>query len=109
MGQRKVEGDQEQGDEQEKGNEEKDLQERDKVEEVCEETTEMNVEQRLPVLASWTQTVKYITESSVFIDEAGFHINMKANRAWDPRGQMIVVTTLRQKHLHIPLLVPYHL
>ncbi|KAG2192489.1 hypothetical protein INT47_002168 [Mucor saturninus] len=49
--QRKEEGDQEQGDNQENGDKEKELQERDEVEEVCEETTEMNNEQRLHVLA----------------------------------------------------------
>lgn len=33
------------------------------------------------------------SKNCVFIDEADFHINMKASRAWASREQMAVVTT----------------
>lgn len=29
----------------------------------------------------------------MFIEEAGFNINMKASRAWDPKGRITVVET----------------
>ena len=34
----------------------------------------------------------FFKKNSDFIDEAGFHTNMKTNRAWAPKGQMAAIT-----------------
>jgi hypothetical protein len=42
----------------------------------------------------------------VFIDEASFHINMKASRAWTPRGQMVVVNMSSVSTINLSTRVP---
>jgi archaellum component FlaD/FlaE len=92
--QRKEEGDQEQGDKQENGDEKKELQERDEVEEVCEETTEMNNEQRLHVLAY----KKFAGDKITDIDE---HICHSSFGDMMPAKQVLLkaVTSLLKKPL----------
>jgi archaellum component FlaD/FlaE len=78
--QRKEEGDQEQGDKQENGDEEKELQERGEVEEVCDETTEMNNEQRLHVLAYKKFAEDKITDMDEHICHSSFGDMMPAKQ-----------------------------
>ncbi|KAL7309391.1 hypothetical protein PS15m_011482 [Mucor circinelloides] len=92
--QRKEEGDQEQGDKQENGDEEKELQERDEVEEICEETTEMNNEQRLHVLAYKKFAGNKITDMDEHICYSSFGDMMPAKQVL-----LEAVTSLLKKPL----------
>ncbi|KAG0764254.1 hypothetical protein G6F57_001535 [Rhizopus arrhizus] len=92
--QRKEEGDQEQGDKQENGDKEKELQERDEVEEVCEETTEMNNEQRLHVLAYKKFAGNKITDMDKHICHSSFGDMMPAKQVL-----LKAVTSLLKKPL----------
>jgi hypothetical protein len=41
------------------------------------------------------------SNSGIFIDKAGFHINMKPSRAWAPKEKMTIVTTpITKAHSH---------
>ncbi|KAG1137175.1 hypothetical protein G6F37_011420 [Rhizopus arrhizus] len=92
--QRKEEGDQEQGDKQENGDKEKELQERDEVEEVCEETTEMNNEQRLHILAYKKFAGDKVTDIDKHICHSSFGDMMPAKQVL-----LKAVTSLLKKPL----------
>lgn len=49
-------------------------------------------QKRYDWVVAWSNLYMDFSKNCVFIDEASFHINMKASRAWAPRGQIAVVT-----------------
>ncbi|CEP19424.1 hypothetical protein [Parasitella parasitica] len=51
-----------------------------------------NVQKRYEWVIRWSKTDMDFSRNCIFIDEAGFDINMKPSRAWAPRGQMAVTT-----------------
>lgn len=52
-----------------------------------------NIQNRYDWVVKWSNTDMDFSKNCVFIDEAGFDINLKPSRAWAPRGQMAVTTT----------------
>lgn len=54
---------------------------------------EDNVQNRYDWVIRWSNTDMDFSKNCIFIDEAGFDINMKPSRAWAPRGQMAVTTS----------------
>ncbi|KAG1494377.1 hypothetical protein G6F53_012586 [Rhizopus delemar] len=56
-------------------------------------TSKENVQKRYEWVVKWNNTDMDFSRNCIFIDEAGFDINMRASRAWAPRGQMAVTTT----------------
>ncbi|KAG0754563.1 hypothetical protein G6F57_006105 [Rhizopus arrhizus] len=52
-----------------------------------------NVQKRYDWVVKWSNTDMDFSRNCIFIDEAGFDINMRASRAWAPRGQMAVTIT----------------
>ncbi|KAG1325849.1 hypothetical protein G6F63_011984 [Rhizopus arrhizus] len=51
-----------------------------------------NIQSRYDWVVKWSNTDMDFSKNCVFIDEAGFDINLKPSRAWAPRGQMAVTT-----------------
>ncbi|KAG1588174.1 hypothetical protein G6F47_010726 [Rhizopus delemar] len=45
-----------------------------------------NVQKRYEWVVKWSNTNMDFSRNCIFIDEAGFDINMRASRAWTPRG-----------------------
>jgi hypothetical protein len=68
-----------------------------------------NVQKRYDWVVKWSNTDMDFSRNCIFIDEAGFDINMRANRAWAPRGQMAVTTTPTTKAPHILFSALYHM
>jgi hypothetical protein len=52
-----------------------------------------NIQKCYDWVVKWSNTDMYFSKNCVFIDEAGFDINLKPSRAWAPRGQMARTTT----------------
>jgi transposase len=48
---------------------------------------------RLEWAKKWSQADLEFTKNCVFIDESGFNINMRASRAWGPKGKQAKVVT----------------
>ncbi|KAG1047376.1 hypothetical protein G6F43_010174 [Rhizopus delemar] len=51
---------------------------------------ENNIQNRYDWVIRWSNTDMDFSKNCIFIDEAGFDLNMKPSRAWAPRGQMTV-------------------
>ncbi|KAG1553500.1 hypothetical protein G6F49_008342 [Rhizopus delemar] len=51
---------------------------------------ENNIQNRYDWVIRWSNTDMDFSKNCIFIDEAGFDINMKPSRTWAPRGQMAV-------------------
>ncbi|KAG1451932.1 hypothetical protein G6F46_010114 [Rhizopus delemar] len=62
-------------------------------------TSKENVQKRYEWVVKWSNTDMDFSRNCIFIDEAGFDINMRASRAWAPREQMAVTTTPTTKAL----------
>ncbi|KAG1048474.1 hypothetical protein G6F43_009134 [Rhizopus delemar] len=56
-------------------------------------TNKENVQKRYEWVFKWSNTDMDFSRNCIFIDEAGFDINVRAIRAWAPRRQMAVITT----------------
>ncbi|KAG1139595.1 hypothetical protein G6F37_009643 [Rhizopus arrhizus] len=56
-------------------------------------TSKENVQKRYDWVVKWSNMDMVFSRNCIFIDEAGFGINMRASRSWAPRGQMAVTTT----------------
>jgi hypothetical protein len=60
-------------------------------------TSKENVQKRYEWVIKRSNTDMDFSRNCIFIDEAGFDINMRAGRAWAPRGQMTVTTASTTK------------
>ena len=52
-------------------------------------SSQENIAARKAWVEKWQHTDLDYTKNCVFIDEAGFNINLKANRAWGPKGKKL--------------------
>ncbi|KAG1139069.1 hypothetical protein G6F37_008932 [Rhizopus arrhizus] len=55
-------------------------------------TSKENVQKRYEGIIKRSNTDMDFSRNCIFIDQTGFDINMRASRAWAPRGQMTVTT-----------------
>jgi len=61
--------------------------------EAVERNSESNVMKRLEWIKTWEKTTMDFMTNCVFIDEAGFHVNMKRSQGWAAKGETPVVIT----------------
>ncbi|KAG1450618.1 hypothetical protein G6F46_010751 [Rhizopus delemar] len=63
-------------------------------------TSKENVQKRYDWVVKWSNTDMDFSRNCIFIDEAGFDINMRASREWAPGGQMAITTTTTKALSH---------